>query len=463
MKEIGERAFMYSALTEVDLPDTVQKVGESAFAYCEALTKVDLSSSIATLEDSTFSSCSSLTDIRIPEGIVEIEPWCFYGCLSLQYLWLPDSLEYLSLDNSLPDSLEYLYLPENVILPCPFSNCTDLFSYSTLFCLPQTLMDPSIAMDIDYTFVLLLPEPLRYLYLPEYMDYASVMSLVGPLQYLYVPDIADPTSAMYRLNCKSTIIASTDTELLTNMHERGKLYDDVSTWNIFPAADTPGAITIDVGTTAEATCASFDIANNVLVTTVYTTCSTDQPILQSVKLPSTVQILGGNAFQNCTELTHIAFPSSLKSILGNSFTNTGLVNVSLPHSLEYLGPYSFNENTFLEEVRIHCDTLSNSFQSCPSLRTVWIDTANMTWSMNNCDNLSEVIITGDLVMIYHCFSDSPSVKVFHKEIGDPTYTAARHYWIYDAQFIEVTASDLLFREENGYFPNHVQNSPFTTK
>ena len=50
-------------ITELDLPEGLIRIGESAFSHCESLTTVKLPSTITLLEDYCFLSCSSLTSV----------------------------------------------------------------------------------------------------------------------------------------------------------------------------------------------------------------------------------------------------------------------------------------------------------------------------------------------------------------------------------------------------------------
>ena len=52
-----------SLLTNIDIPDGVESIGDSAFSYCVSLTSITIPNSVTTIESSVFMSCSSLTSI----------------------------------------------------------------------------------------------------------------------------------------------------------------------------------------------------------------------------------------------------------------------------------------------------------------------------------------------------------------------------------------------------------------
>ncbi len=139
---IGSGAFRnYLNLTEVNVPDTVKSIGESAFANtpwynnqpngllyignvlyeyknknsmpentvisvregtvtivdnlfsgCSNLTEIYLPSSIITIGDYAFSGCSNLSKITLNEGITQIGSYSFNGCVSLEKLVLPSTV-----------------------------------------------------------------------------------------------------------------------------------------------------------------------------------------------------------------------------------------------------------------------------------------------------------------------------------------------------------------------------------
>ena len=64
--------------------------------------------------------------------------------------------------------------------------------------------------------------------------------------------------------------------------------------------------------------------------------------LTSVTLPETIENIEIGAFDGCTALAEINFPSSLKSIGASAFYNAGLKSIDLPEGLEIIGTYAFS-------------------------------------------------------------------------------------------------------------------------
>lgn len=93
VKKIGFSAFAACvALEEVNIPDSVTSIDGSAFRRCEKLRKINIPSSVTELGGFVFVSCYNLTDISIDADITCIGSWLFAGCSSLSSIDIPSSV-----------------------------------------------------------------------------------------------------------------------------------------------------------------------------------------------------------------------------------------------------------------------------------------------------------------------------------------------------------------------------------
>ena len=145
--------FYNSGITSIELPSTLEMIGNYAFYYCSGLTSITLPSSLTSIGEHAFQNCSGietleykgtidqwlsidfgaycmdddshtfivngeeLTNLVVPEGITTIPARAFYGCTGLTNITLPSSL--------------------NIIGDYAFSGCTgltkvDLSNYASL-------------------------------------------------------------------------------------------------------------------------------------------------------------------------------------------------------------------------------------------------------------------------------------------------------------------------------------------
>ena len=81
--EIGAHAFeAHRAITHVALPQSVTKIGEKSFNYCTGMQSIVLSNNLEEI-GSTALSDTALTSIELPESLKKIQNGAFSGCNSL--------------------------------------------------------------------------------------------------------------------------------------------------------------------------------------------------------------------------------------------------------------------------------------------------------------------------------------------------------------------------------------------
>ena len=132
LKEIRRNAFSYTAIRQIDLPDSVETMERSCFSYCRQLSEFTLPEKITTVSDFTFSGCSALERVDARGYITEIADYAFSYCDSLKELGFWDSVERVdmnafeqctALENAPFESVNYI--EQNA-----FKNCTELESVS---------------------------------------------------------------------------------------------------------------------------------------------------------------------------------------------------------------------------------------------------------------------------------------------------------------------------------------------
>ena len=92
---IGECAFQNSRLSEILLPNTVTRLGQSAFSGCSKLTSMWLPDGVVQLPAHLFSGCSSLRSIDLP-AISLMGESAFRGCSSLESIKLDGRLSVIA-------------------------------------------------------------------------------------------------------------------------------------------------------------------------------------------------------------------------------------------------------------------------------------------------------------------------------------------------------------------------------
>ena len=77
----------------VYLPQTLEKIGQSAFNRCSSLFNIEFPASLKTIQYAAFSECDSLREVILNEGLTTLESSAFYSCDCNKRIVIPKSLE----------------------------------------------------------------------------------------------------------------------------------------------------------------------------------------------------------------------------------------------------------------------------------------------------------------------------------------------------------------------------------
>ncbi len=91
VRTIGGQAFEQKNLTAITIPDTVTNIEDGfwmfgAFALCSALTNVNIGNSVLCLGDGTFRACTSLTRVSVPDSVTTVGQYAFFDCWALSHV-----------------------------------------------------------------------------------------------------------------------------------------------------------------------------------------------------------------------------------------------------------------------------------------------------------------------------------------------------------------------------------------
>lgn len=84
--DITEDSRLSMYITTVNLPSTLESIGENAFKGFGSLTTINLHEGLETIGNSAFSGCKSLDNVTIPSSVTTIGEEAFQGCTSLSSL-----------------------------------------------------------------------------------------------------------------------------------------------------------------------------------------------------------------------------------------------------------------------------------------------------------------------------------------------------------------------------------------
>lgn len=366
---IGRQAFGWNKyLTEIELPDSLQKIEEDAFRGL-SITQITIPKNVQEIDGSALFDCEKLSAVQvevgnfyfltrngvlfsnkgkelvvfprakgdrkyiIPSGVEVIGKGAFYNNPYLSDITFPRELRSIEKDafNGC-DQIESIDLKDNLIDigSCAFQNCDKLTSvhFSSVvnigkyaFCGTKirNLVLPEGLLSIDeYAFEY---TELRYVVLPSSVNYIDSRAFLSDI---FVPDLG---------HVLFTVPHNSYAEQYCIFDNRvyeysGEAPEDTET------NDTPD----------ENECSSdFEISDGIL--TSYAGSDTD------ISVPCAVEVIGDSAFSGQKEIQSISLPDSLIKIDEYAFSGCKQLNwINIPDSVEEIGEFAFSGCKLLESL-----------------------------------------------------------------------------------------------------------------
>lgn len=114
---IGEEAFKSCReLQQIVLPDSLIKIGEGAFSGCQSITSVEWPEKISIIPSSVFFACNSLLQVSFPDTITEIDDYAFCESGVAGELLLPNTITRIGRDAFSNTSITSVEIPEGCIV-----------------------------------------------------------------------------------------------------------------------------------------------------------------------------------------------------------------------------------------------------------------------------------------------------------------------------------------------------------
>ena len=268
--KIGESAFNCCyGLTSIAIPNSVTEIGGDAFSYCSSLSSVTIPNSVTSIGSFAFGFCINLASVFIPNSITNIESTTFYSCTSLTSITIPNSVTHIGHQ--------------------AFLNCTSLTTIHVEATTPPALEDSTVFMNT--------PSPICVI-------------PCGTLAAYQASDWASQVSEFVEEGCVPIQMCGDDlyweyADGVLTITGTGDMYDYAD------GANVPW----------------YDVRGNI----------------KTVILPDAMTKIGQNAFYRCTNLTTINMPASLIAIGEKAFAqDSKLIGaLTLPATLAEIGERAF--------------------------------------------------------------------------------------------------------------------------
>lgn len=427
LQKIGNYAFEFcNELKEVNFPEGLITIDGAAFAYCTQLENVVLPEGLKYLGDSAFRSCYSLTEITVPEGITWLSG-TFATCYSLRTVNLPRGLTYMI--NGVVEgcrSLETLHLPaklESIAGSWPSS----LKTITTAFGSVRYVSEDGILYDTQENSIVFVNGSITgHVTVRDgitKIDEGAFSGKTG-LTGVTLPESCTVIGSNAFKNCTSLTDINFPEKL--EMIGNGAFYNSVIT---SLKLSQPG---IHVAGFAFAYChqlKSVEITSTDfdLMEWAFARCEN----LETVILPPQVFRMEGGCFTECTSLTTVVLPKNITFVHGFKGC-TSLKTIEIPDSVTSIGYEAFANCKSLESIHLP-DGVTNigdlAFARCFALKDVNFPAALTTIGKEAFRSvpIAEVVIPAnvteiaDMAFYYNEELRSLTLPNGLKKIGDSAF------------------------------------------
>ncbi len=351
IRAINKYAFAYCAeLKHIDIPNTVQKIGNSAFIGCKGLTRIDLNA-VNKIEASAFSKCINLEEVVLPNSLTVIGDKAFANT-GLKKLTLPESIVSFGKET--------------------FSNCSSLEEIN----LPSTFTEADLANNVFGGC--------------NYLKHISVNPNSQSFDTSVSCDALISKIGELLLASSSTKIPCTVKKIATKAFAGNALLENI---------EIPSSVEFIAASSFEkcTSLRSVKFLNKLsfIPARIFYGCTN----LEEVELPSSITAISGCAFSNCTNLKTIKLPESLQKIESNAFSDSGIENIVLPSNLDSIGMAAFSGCKSLQNIVLP-DSLNEL--NAYAFRSTSIKSINIPEKINTinvgcfyeCDKLEKIDLSG---------------------------------------------------------------------
>lgn len=364
LKTIGDRAFMNTRMTTLNIPDGVTDIGTNAFKHCIYLDTVNIGKGVTEVggcftectglrhinfgenvkKIGAFSGCTLLGEVNIPASVTNIYPQGFDGCSSFTDINVDaGNTVYSSIDGVLFDK------DAKTLIMCPYARGGDYVIPDSV----ETVGFGAFRSRRDIKSVIFgknvktIEKDAFYNCKIEAAVMPEGLCEIGNYAFEYCNDLR----IVY----------------LSNTLERIGKYA-FSSCTALENVDLPDSLT-EIGDSAFEKCTVLYSVNGgkglkIIGNMAFGQC----PALTQFTLYNGLETIGDYAFYEDKALQNVSLPVSLVSIGRGAFANcTGITSVAIPKSTEYVGASAFAGTSLsdLNFASVKADVCSNAFSNTP--------------------------------------------------------------------------------------------------
>lgn len=468
-EEIGNRAFCFTAITEIVLTDTVASIGEDAFMSCAKLTSLTLPAALNSFESSVVNNCQALQNLNVSaqnKQFQSIDGVLFSKDGKTLVYYLPTRTD---TSYSVPEGTETFadvafngngYL-QSVTLPASlklvgrnaFQSCRSLTSVTFTKGGTEALVIGYQAF--SYTGVSTIEIPARIVAIDDsafaYSSLASLtfednskLSAIGnraftgtKLSAVVLPTSLREIGDSAYANCYSLITVTLPEGLISVGREAFKESSSLVTVNLPSTLQTLGIFAFEDCYGLK----NVNFARNSVIQVLYVGTFQGCTGLESIELPASLteipnrgtELFGTSKyyglFSECSSLKRVTFEegSKLTKIGNYAFSETALESFTFPSSVASVGEFAF-QNTKLTTLTIPATVTSlgtQAFYGCEELVSVTLGSGIKTLPsgvFGNCYALTAFTVPATVTSIdSSAFSSCDAIDGFKVDPANQSF------------------------------------------
>lgn len=362
VKYIGEGAFRYTALEQINilaplteipdgifsntpiksivLPDTIEAIGDHAFYRCKSLEEISIPDSVKTIGKSTFNGCSNLKGIDLPQSLTYVGESAFELCESITELLIPSNLTEIGVCAFAGLGIDSIHIPSSVkkIGMMAFSSCENVTEI-TIENGVESIGDR--AFEWNKATEITIPESVR----------AIGSEIIGEtlIETVYYNAIQLDKNLSRAPTSKFPVFSNGSLKKIV-FGEKVKLVPGLCSYN----------------------------------------CTT----LEEIVFSNSIEEIDYGAFWGCTALKTFTLPSSLKLIDMYAFADcTAIENLVIPEGVEEIKNVAFRNCTALEEITIPQSIKVinyTAFDGCSGVKTLNFNAVNVEYGKTTETEIGDI-------------------------------------------------------------------------
>lgn len=321
IREIGAGAFYGDTrLLDANLPDSLRSIGYEAFYNCNSLIRLNLPKKLEKIGKATFIGCSTIEGtLKIPANVTEIGEGAF-AMMGIDEISLDKKNTNFTVEDGIlysKDQKTLLQVPGKIEDGITINDKVTKFgAFCAAGCSEITSINiPSGVTEIGQGAFMNSSKISRF-------SFPATLTKIGELAFSGLSSIKDITVAK-----GNTVYSSVDGVLFGNA---GK------TLMLYPALKESTQFTVPEGTDT--------INENAFMSQKY---------LKKISLPSSLKVIGDNAFETCTKLEAITIPENVDSIGSQAFAfDSALVRVDIKAPIKKIENLMFYACTSLKYINL---------------------------------------------------------------------------------------------------------------